>query len=161
MMKTTPIYLEDLRVGDEFVSEGHRLDTEQIIGFAGAFDPQPFHVDPEAAQDTFFAGLAASGWHTAALTMKLLVASLPLGCGVIGAGGQIDWPRPTRPGDTLRVMSTVQDITPSTSRPDRGMVTVECRTLNQDDQMCQRLIAKLVVTRKPGTEGEGADGQSL
>ncbi|MGM7670265.1 MaoC family dehydratase [Microbacterium sp. A93] len=160
MMKTTAIYLEDLRVGDEFVSDGHRVDAEQIIGFGGQFDPQPFHMDPEAAQDTFFGGLAASGWHTAALTMKLLVASFPLGCGIIGTGGQIEWPRPTRPGDTLRVVSTIQDITSSRSRPDRGLVTVECRTLNQDDRLCQRLVAKLVVTGRPRTE-EGEDGQGL
>ena len=88
------------------------------------------------------------------------MASFPLGCGIIGTGGQIEWPRPTRPGDTLRVVSTIQDITSSRSRPDRGLVTVECRTLNQDDRLCQRLVAKLVVTGRPRTE-EGKDGQGL
>lgn len=149
MTTPTRLYLEDLSVGDRFVSGTHALDADQIIDFAGDFDPQPFHLDPVAAKDTFFGGLAASGWHTAALTMKLWVSSVPIAGGLIGAGGDIAWPRATRPTDVLHLVSTVQEITPSRSKPDRGIVAMECLTLNQDDDICQRLAAKLVVFRRP------------
>lgn len=149
MMKLAPIYLDDLTVGAEFTSSEHTLDAEQIINFASQFDPQPFHLDDEAAKSSFFKGLAASGWHTAALTMKMIVDSLPIGSGVIGLGGEIEWPRPTRPGETLRVVCKVLEITPSRSKPDRGIVTVECSTLNQHDELNQRLVTKLIVMRKP------------
>jgi len=144
------LYLDDLTVGAQFVSGEHLLDEEQIIAFARQFDPQPFHTDSEAAKNTFFKGLAASGWHTAAITMRLFVDSFPLGEGLVGTGGEIEWPRPTRPGETLRVTTTVVDIEPSRSKPDRGIVTIECRTLNERDELCQRLVTKLVVMRKPG-----------
>lgn len=150
MPQPQSVFLDDLVVGMEYRSAAHRLDAQQIIDFARQFDPQPFHLDAEVAKNTLFQGLAASGWHTAAITMKLLVGSLPLGNGIIGAGGEAQWPRPTRPGDALHVVSKILDITPSRSKPDRGMVTVECLTLNQNDEVCQRLVTKLVVFRKPG-----------
>ena len=113
------------------------------------FDPQPFHLDDEAAKATLFGGLAASGWHTAAITMKLLVASgLPLRGGIIGSGGEVSWPRPTRPGDTLTVLSEIEEITPSRSKPDRGMMRVRSETRNQHGEIVQVLIAKLVVPRR-------------
>lgn len=143
------IYLEDLSVGDVFVSKTHALDAEQIVGFASQFDPQPFHLDPEAAQDTLFQGLAASGWHTAALTMKLLVESFPVARGVIGAGAELAWPQPTRPDDVVKVTSTVLSITPSRSKPDRAIVVVESITSNQRDEALQKLTSKVVVFRKP------------
>src|SRR3989442_841690 len=119
------LYLDDLHVGRRFTSGTHALDERQITAFASEFDPQPFHMDREAAKATLFGGLAASGWHTAAITMKLLVASgLPLMGGIIGSGGEVSWPRPTRPGDTLTVVSEIDEITPSHSRPDRGMIRV-------------------------------------
>lgn len=139
-----PIYLDDLAVGDVFVSDHYPLDAEEIIRFARQYDPQPFHTDPEAARDTFFQGLAASGWHTAALTMKLLVASFPLGRGVIGAGGEISWPQATRPGDVLKVTSTILEINPSRSKPDRGMVLVQSITSNQRDEVLQKLTSKVL-----------------
>ncbi|MBD9528569.1 MULTISPECIES: MaoC family dehydratase [Paracoccus] len=142
------LYLEDLWVGQEFHSREHALDAEQIIAFATQFDPQPFHIDPEAAEQTFFQGLAASGWHTMSITMKLLVDCLPLAQGLIGAGGEVAWPRPTRPGDILRVKSTVVDILPSRSRPDRGIVLAHSLTLNQADEVLQDFKAKLLVFRK-------------
>jgi acyl dehydratase len=150
MTKHDPVFLDDLVVGAEYRSAEHRLDAEEIIDFARQFDPQPFHLDGEAAKHTFFQGLAASGWHTSAITMKLLVGSLPLGSGIIGTGGENEWPRPTRPGDTLHVVSKILDIVPSRSKPDRGMVTVECRTVNQHGETCQRLVTKLVVMRRQG-----------
>lgn len=143
------IYLEDLSVGDVFVSKTHALDAEQIVGFASQFDPQPFHLDPEAARDTLFQGLAASGWHTAALTMKLLVESFPVARGVIGAGAELAWPLPTRPDDVVKVTSTVLSITPSRSKPDRAIVVVESITSNQRDEALQKLTSKVVVFRKP------------
>jgi acyl dehydratase len=145
----TKFYLEDLHAGQTFVSGSHELDEEQIKAFASAFDPQPFHLDHEAAKDTLFGGLAASGWHTAAITMRLNVESgLPLADGIIGAGGEIQWPAPTRPGDILHVESEVKEIVPSRSRPDRGIATIVSRTLNQRGDVLQILTAKLVVYRR-------------
>ena len=143
------LYLEDLQVGQRFVSGSHVLDEAQITNFAKAFDPQPFHLDPEVARRGFFGGLAASGWHTAAITMRLNVNSgLPLAGGVIGAGGEIAWPRPTRPDDVLHVESEIVAIAPSRSRPDRGIVTVRSETLNQHNEIVQVLTARLVVFRR-------------
>jgi acyl dehydratase len=143
-----PLYLEDLRVGQRFVSETHRLDEGQIRAFAEQFDPQPFHLDAEAAKATFFGGLVASGWHTAAITMRLLVESgLPIAGGLIGAGGEITWHNPTRPGDVLQVESEVLELRPSRSRPDRGIATIRIETRNQRGDTVQVLVAKLVVPR--------------
>jgi acyl dehydratase len=150
--KTGSLHLEDLHVGQRFTSATHTLDAEQIKAFARQFDPQPFHLDEQAAANTFFGGLAASGWHVAAITMKLLVSEKPaIAGGVIGAGGEIAWPRPTRPDDVLRVESEVIEIKPSRSRPERGMVTLRSETLNQRDELVQVLTAKLVVPRRAGS----------
>jgi len=149
------LYLDDLRIGQQFVSQSHVIDEEQIVKFAREFDPQPFHVDPAAAKRTFFGGLVASGWHTAALTMRLLVeGGVPIAGGMVGAGGEIRWPTPTRPGDTLRVHSEVVEIVPSRSRPDRGIVTIRIETRNQHGEAVQLFVGKLVVPRRPeGTTG--------
>lgn len=144
------LYLEDLPVGRRFESPERALDAAAIMAFATEFDPQPFHTDPDAAEATFFHGLAASGWHTAAFTMRLLVESLPIAGGLIGAGAEIAWPRPTRPGDRLRVISTVQEATPSRSRPDRGTIVLLSETLNQRDELAQRLVSRMVVPRRDG-----------
>lgn len=143
------LYLEDLKVGDRFTSEGHEMDAEQIVAFAKLFDPQPFHLDAEAAKSTFFGGLAASGWHTAAITMRLLVTSgIPLADGIIGSGGPLSWPLPTRPGDVLRVESEVLEIVPSRSKPERGMVSMRCETRNQRGEVVQHFLPRLVVMRR-------------
>ena len=143
-------YLEDLHIGQRFASGTHAVDEAQIKAFAGQFDPQPFHLDDATAKHTMFAGLAASGWHTAAITMRLLVdGGAPIAGGVIGAGGEIAWPKPTRPGDILQVKSEILDVTPSRSRPDRGMVTVRSETFNQRGEIVQTLTAKLIVPRRP------------
>lgn len=145
-------HLDDLQTGQRFTSAEHLVDDEQIKAFARQFDPQPFHLDEAAARDTMFAGLAASGWHTAAITMRLLVGGgAPIAGGVIGAGCDLlAWPRPTRPGDTLHVESEILEITPSRSRPDRGMVTVRSETRNQRGETVQVMVAKLVVPRRAG-----------
>jgi acyl dehydratase len=143
------LYLEDLKVGQRFWSKSHVLDEEQIRAFAAQFDPQPFHLDDVAAKGTLFGGLVASGWHTAAITMRLLVdGGAPIAGGVVGVGGEISWPRPTRPGDALTVESEVMQVTPSRSKPDRGMVTIRSETRNQRGEVVQLLTAKLVVPRR-------------
>jgi acyl dehydratase len=124
--------LEDLRVGQRFLSGTHRIDEEQIRAFAEQFDPQPFHLDAEAAEETLFEGLVASGWHTAAVTMRLLVGGgLPIAGGIVGAGGEVAWPRPVRPGAVLHVESEILELRPSRPRPDRGVVTVRSETRGQ------------------------------
>src|SRR5262245_18001316 len=139
-------YLDDLKVGQKFRSGTHVIDAAQIKAFARQFDPQPFHLDDATAKGTLFGGLAASGWHTDAITMRLLVdAGLPLAAGIIGAGGEIAWPLPTRPGDTLHVESEVLEIRPSQSRPDRGTVTVRSLTRNQNNEIVQSLTSRLIV----------------
>lgn len=150
-------YLEDLAVGQRFSTGSVTVDAEAIKAFAGAYDLQPFHLDEERARDTVFGGLAASGWHTAALSMRLLTENgTPFAGGIVGAGGEITWPRPTRPGDTLTVDIEVVEISPSKSRPDRGIVTVRNHTLNQTGEVVQILVAKLVVPRRrPVEAGSG------
>jgi acyl dehydratase len=150
--RSRELYLDDLRVGQRFTSATHALDEGQVIAFAAQFDPQPFHLDGGAAKDMFFGGLVASGWHTAAITMRLMVrGGVPIAGGLIGAGAEISWPRPTRPDDVLRVESEVLEITPSRSRPDRGMVKVRSETLNQRDEVVQVLEARMVVPRRAST----------
>ncbi len=144
-----PFYFDDFEVGQRFSSGSHALDAEQIKAFAAQFDPQPFHLDDDAAKATLFGGLAASGWHTAAITMRLLVeGGAPVAGGVIGGGGEIAWPRPTRPGDVLSVESEVVEAVASRSRPDRGMVTMRSETRNQHGDVVQVLTARLVVPRR-------------
>src|SRR5712691_10560408 len=138
----TERYLDDCAVGHAFSSPRLRIDAEQITTFAAAFDPQPFHRDEEAARDTFFRGLAASGWHTAAVTMRLLVESDLTPAGGIGGAG-VDacrWPRPVRPGDALRVASEVLEVRPSPSHPDQGLMQVRTTTLNQHGEAVLFLI---------------------
>jgi acyl dehydratase len=141
-----PLHFDEFHVGQRFTSGTHALDADQIKEFAQRFDPQPFHLDEEAARDSLFAGLAASGWHTAAITMRLLVGSnLSIEGGLIGAGGEINWPRPTRPGDVLRVESEVVAVMALRSRKDRGLVTLRSETRNQRDEIVQILTSKMVV----------------
>jgi acyl dehydratase len=143
------LYLEDISVGRRFATASHAIDAAQIKAFAEQFDPQPFHVDAEAAKDTFFKGLVASGWHTAAITMRLLVTSgIPLAGGIIGAGGSVRWPNPTRPGDILIVHGEVTEVKPSRSRPDRGTVGINAETRNQRGEVVQEFTATLVVPRR-------------
>ncbi|HEX4158420.1 MAG TPA: MaoC family dehydratase [Rhizomicrobium sp.] len=145
-----PQYLEDFFVGQRFSGGSYVMTAERIRAYAAEFDPQPFHLDDEAARSSLFGGLAASGWHTAAVTMRLNVeGGLPLAGGIIGAGADVAWPRPTRPGDTLRVESEVLEVIPSRSRADRGRVIVMTRTFNQNDEVVQTLKSRLVVFRRP------------
>ena len=149
---THDYYFEDLRVGQHFKTGTHTVSEDEIKAFAATFDPQPFHLDEQLARNTLFGGLAASGWHTAAITMRLLVdLGIPTG-GLIGMGGEIAWPRPTRPGDTLCVTSEVLEVTPSRSHTDRGTVLIRNETRNQHDEVVQEFTGRLIVHRRPLTE---------
>ena len=153
------LYLEDLSVGDVFGSATRRVATEDIKRFAGEFDPQPAHLDEAEAVRTFFGGLAASGWHTAAITMRLLVESLPIAGGIVGAGmDELRWPKPVRPDDVLELESEVLELRPSKSRPDRGLAKVRTTTLNQHGEAVQILVSNLVVQRRnlDAATGKGA-----
>lgn len=143
----TALYLEDFAAGQTFGSGSLMVSDREIMRFGAEFDPQPFHLDPEAARDTFFGGLAASGWHTAALTMRLLVdGEMTPANGIVGAGFEsLNWPRPVRPGDTLRVVSEILEVRPSRSRPKQGMIKVRSRTFNQDGEVVQESVGNLVV----------------
>jgi acyl dehydratase len=144
------LYLEDFHVGQRFTSGTHVVDAEEIKAFARQFDPQPFHLDEEAAKRSVFGGLVASGWHTAAISMRLQVESgLLIAGGMIGLGGELTWPRPTHPGDVLVVVSEVEEVTPSRSRPDRGTIKVRSETRNQREEVLQVLTARMLVPRRP------------
>jgi len=144
------LYFEDFAVGQKFASARRRVEAAEIKEFAAAYDPQPFHLDDAAARGTVFGGLAASGWHTAALTMSLLVPSefRPAG-GIVGFGGELSWLKPVRPGDELRVESEVIELRDSRSRPDQGLVTVRVTTLNQHGEAVQTFTPTLLVNRRP------------
>jgi len=150
MLKSPPVrlYLEDLYVGQRFSSAPHLVDAEQIKRFAAEFDPQPFHLSEEGASGTLFGSLAASGWHTAALTMRMLVESIPLADGLIGAELQLAWPKPTRPGMTLQVFSEVVEIVPSRSKPNMAMVTCRNETRDQDGEVLQIFTVKMPVFKR-------------
>jgi acyl dehydratase len=147
------LYLEDLFPGQKFSTQSVLVTKAEIKEFAQKFDPQPFHLDDDRAGTTLFGGLAASGWHTAAITMRLNVTSgPPIAGGIIGGGGEISWPTPTRSGDVLHVESEVVEVTPSRSRPERGVIVLRSETINQDGKVVQLLIMKLIVLRGNSTD---------
>lgn len=145
------LFLEDFAPGQTFTSGTMIVEPEALARFATEFDPQPFHLDARAAEETLFRGLAASGWHTAAMTMRLLVDSdmKPAG-GIVGAGfEELRWPRPVRPGDTLRLASEVLEVRPSGSRPGQGLIKLRTITLNQNGDPVQIMVGSLVVQARP------------
>lgn len=150
-MNTTEIhYHEDVRVGQTFSTSTYHLQQAEIQSFAAHYDPQPFHLDPELAKNTLFGGLAGSGWQTAAITMKLMVESgIQLAGGMVGAGCELSWPAPTRPGDILHVEGEVVEVPATEPGRKRGMITMRCETKKQDGTVVQVLVAKLVVQRRP------------
>jgi len=144
-------YLEDFAAGQKSAGTARvRVEADRIRSFAAEFDPQPFHLDDAAAQSSIFRGLAASGWHTAAMTMRLLVASdLEPAGGIVGAGfDEFRWPLPVRPGDELRIEVEVLDVRPSKSRPDLGLIKIRTTTLNQNGQAVQVIVGNLMVPRR-------------
>lgn len=144
-------YLEDYAVGQTYGSGRIRVDEERIKAFAAEFDPQPFHMDDRSATQTIFKGLAASGWHTAAMTMRLMVdGDLKPAGGILGTGfEEFRWPRPVRPGDELRIQCEILDVRPSNSRPEQGLIKVRTTTLNQNDEAVQLQVGTLLVLRRP------------
>ena len=150
VIPTDGLWLDDLHVGMKKRTDSYLVTSEEIIAFATAWDPQPFHLSEKSARDTFFQGLAASGWMTAAITMRLLVTSgLPLAGGLIGRGGQVAWPSATRPGDDLHVELEVTDVMVSKSRPDRGFITVTYDTVNQSSEVRQHSTANVMAFVRP------------
>src|SRR5580698_8532924 len=148
-LRMTERYLEDFAVGQTYGSGRFQIDEKRIKSFASEFDPQPFHLDAAAAQHTIFQGLVASGWHTAAVTMRLLVESelRPAG-GIVGAGlDELRWPRPVRPGDELNIECEVLEVRPSKSRPDFGLIKVRMTTLNQNREAVLVSVGNLLVPR--------------
>ena len=143
------LYFEDIAAGQTYRSPELRIDAASITEFAARFDPQPFHLDDAAARDSLFEGLAASGWHTAALTMKLCLSSdfRPAG-GIIGVGGELLWPRAVRPGDALHVEIEVLETRTSRSRPRQGVVKIRITTLNQQGDPVQTFTPTLFVDRR-------------
>ena len=144
-------YLEDFAIGQTYGSGRLRVELERIKSFAAEFDPQPFHLDDEAARLSIFGSLAASGWHTAAATMRLLVEGelRPAG-GIVGAGvDELRWPRPVRPGDELRIESEILEVRPSRSRPGQGLIKVRTTTFNQNGEAVQIFTGNLMVPRRP------------
>jgi acyl dehydratase len=143
-------YLEDYTVGQKFGSPSMLVDAQSIKAFAAEFDPQPFHLDEAAAEGTFFRGLAASGWHTAAMTMRLLVeGELKPAGGIIGAGlDEFRWPKPVRPGDELRTESEILEVRPSKSRADQGLIKVRNTTFNQNNEPVLTQVVNLIVRRR-------------
>jgi acyl dehydratase len=143
------LYFEDIAAGQTYRSPNLPVDAASITRFAAEFDPQPFHLDDAAARDSMFEGLAASGWHTAALTMKLCLISdfRPAG-GIIGVGGELLWPQAVRPGDALRVEIEVLETRVSRSRPRQGVVKVRITTLNQAGETVQTFTPTLFVDRR-------------
>lgn len=150
---TQTLYLEDFTVGHIHKTDASEtLSADDIKSFAAQYDPQPFHLDEAAAARSFFGGLAASGWHTAALTMRLLVKTLPISGGIIGAGfEEFRWPRPTRPGDRLRVEVEVLELKFSQSKPRQGFLKHRVTTFNQDDQPVLVMTGNLLVPRRPAS----------
>ena len=157
----TERFFEDYVVGEiQKPSARVRVDKDEIIAFAKKYDPQFFHLDEEAARHSIFGQMVASGWHTAALTMRLVAGSEYRAAeGTIGLGFDgMRWPIPVRPGDELRIESEILDVRPSKSRPDRGLIKVRTRTFNQDGQVVQELIANAMVPRRPA--GESAEARA-
>jgi acyl dehydratase len=151
MSQAGPYFLEDLAVGQIFRSGNVAVEIGAVKAFAAAYDPQPFHLDEQAAGASVFGGLVASGWHTAALTMRLLVdGELKVAGGLVGAGVEaIRWPRPVYPGDVLGVESEILEVRPSSSKPDRGVVRLRSTTFNQQGQSVMEQVATLIVPRRP------------
>ncbi|HEV2909435.1 MAG TPA: MaoC family dehydratase [Candidatus Eremiobacteraceae bacterium] len=145
-------YLEDFEIGQVHEAGSALIERDEIVEFARRYDPQPFHLDDAAADASILKGLTASGWFTAALTMRLTVNSgVMAAIGIIGVGvDELRWPRPVRPGDTLRVTLEVVDVKPSERGQPRGIVSVRLTTRNQNDELVLSEVARLIVPRRPG-----------
>ena len=147
----TELYLEDLQIGDRFGSDTIEVTKDSIFEFARQFDPQPFHLDEEAAEESIFKQLTASGWHTAAMSMRLYVTGRfrPAGGSIGLAVDELRWPQPVRPGDVLKLETEILDVRKSRSKPDRGIIRIRNVTTNQRDEVVQTFTAMVMVRRRP------------
>src|SRR5712692_1868700 len=142
-------YFEDLKAGDRFKSGTYKVTEEQIVSFAREFDPQPFHLDSVVARQTMFKGLIASGWHSAAITMRLFVQTLNFAEGAIGLGvDELRWPNAVRPGDVLQVETEIVDLRESRSKPTHGVVRLRNVTTNQRGEIVQTMMASALASRR-------------
>jgi acyl dehydratase len=150
-MVTTQYYLEDASAGDILELGSRTVSEAEILAFARDFDPQPFHIDPEAAARSIFGGIIASGWHTCALTMRLMVDNFLCRVASLGSPGveQIRWLRPVRPGDTLTARIVVLDVRASQSKPDRGAVRMRTEVTNQAGELVMTMESTGLVSRRP------------
>jgi acyl dehydratase len=146
-------YFDDLKVGERFKSESVKVTEKQVVEFAHKFDPQMFHLNRKAAERTLFKGLIASGWHTAAATMRLFVQTLNFAEGAIGLGvDELRWPNAVRPGDVLTVETEILDLRPSRSKAGYGIIRLRNVTTNQSGDIVQTMLANAMVPRRPGTK---------
>lgn len=145
------LYFENLHVGDRFGSDTIEVTKESIFDFARQFDPQPFHLEVEAAERSIFKELTTSGWHTAALSMRLFVTGQfqPVGGSIGLAVDELRWPQPVRPGDILKVETEILDMRPSRSKPDRGIIRIRNVTTNQQGEVVQTFLAFVIIRRRP------------
>jgi len=146
-------YLEDLRVGDRFGSDTIEVTKESIFEFARQFDPQPFHLDDAAARASIFKELTTSGWHTAAMSMRLFVTGefKPVGGSIGLAVDELRWPQPVRPGDILKLETEILDVRQSRSKPDRGIIRIRNVTTNQRGEIVQTFLAFVMIRRRPAS----------
>jgi acyl dehydratase len=145
-------YLEDLEVGRKSAFGSYQVTREEVLEFARKYDPQPFHLSDEAAAQTHFGRLAASGWHTCAMTMAMIVENLEAheqaGLGSPGVD-ELRWLKPVFPGDTLRAETEILEVKPSRSKPDIGSFRSRCTVFNQDDQPVLSFISIVLIRRRP------------
>ena len=149
------LYLEDLKTGDRFTSRQYEMTLDEIKAFAGQYDPQEFHLDEEKAKEhPIFQGIAASGWHTSAVTMRLWTECFPVVYGLIGSESSLRWPRPARVGDLLHVEVEIVSVVPSKTKNDRGIVTYVNQTFNQKGELLLVSTTKIVVFSRNTTTGQ-------
>ncbi len=145
-----PIYFDDLKVGESFRSEPFKISEQAITEFAREFDVQPFHLDPIAAERSIFRGLSASGWHTAAIAMRLFTMTIPFAGGAVGLGvDELRWPIAVRPNDTLQLETEILETRPSKSNPQRGIIRIRNVMTNQNGEVVLSYMANAMVQRRP------------
>lgn len=143
------LYFDDLYMGQQFASHSYLVSHDEIVAFAGQYDPQPYHLDDAAAAEhPIFNGLVASGWHTSAITMRLWTESMPISGGLLGLESSVKWLKPVRPDDQIRTEVEITAIKMSASRPNLGMVSYRSKTINQNNEVVMNATASIVVFKK-------------
>jgi acyl dehydratase len=154
------LYLEDFTPGQEITLGSRSVTKEEIIAFATQFDPQPFHIDEDAAAKTIYGGLIASGWHTVSLFMRLLADGLLADAASMGSPGvdEVRWLKPVRPNDVLSAKGVVEEVRPSRSKPDRGMLRTTYVMYNQDGEMVLSMKGLGMFGRRPKSDARAPQG---